>query len=148
MAHHPSDRLARRLPGEKLRAEITAVERLLERGDAPAERPDPVPARDRAELRVPVVRATRRTATTGPNAPLLKRLVVHPYGLHPTGRTRVRIVPEAPPADKLVPRDEIAAALADRQRVRSTSAGRTRPRPFAVRPSTWRLLPPSTDPDA
>ena len=145
MPFDPRDRLRRRLPGALLRADDDgALEGILARGDAPAERPDPVPARDARPLPGLVLRTTRRVAVAGPNAPLLKRLVLHPYGLRPTGRTRsvyrTDVTPEVP-VDR---RAEIQAALADRTRVRFNASGRSRPRAFAVRPSSWSLLPPGT----
>jgi len=142
MPFDPRHRLRRRMPGSMLRIdEDGGLSGIFARGDAPADRPDPVPPRDTRPLSGLVLRATVRVAVAGPNAPLLKRLVLHPYGLRPTGRTRTvyrPITSNDAPVDR---RAEIRAALADRTRVRFTSVGRARPRAFVVRPSSWTLLP-------
>lgn len=97
---------------------------------------------DRVTPRVaPAPRRTGQLADPQPNAPLLIRLVRHPYGLLPSRPQRSRYLladSEVEPVDR---KAEIAAALAERVRVRSTSPVKGRPRPFAVRPSTWVLLP-------
>jgi hypothetical protein len=142
MPFDPRDRLSRRLPGSLLRIdEDGGFSSVLARGDAPSDRPDPVPPRDARPLPGLVLRAARRLAVAGPNAPLLKRLVLHPYGLRPTGRTRTVYRPTVSVDAPVDRRAELRAALADRARVRFTSVGRSRPRAFVVRPSSWTLLP-------
>lgn len=124
------------------------VVRLFAREDSEVRR-DPVPPRDSAELRVPTLRATRNLARPAPNAPLLIRIVRAPYALRPAGTRRVTLV-EAPQAHTRVDAHaELHAALAERRRVRFNLrvAGR-RPRVFAVRPSTWALLPATPPEDA
>lgn len=106
------------------------------------ERSDPVPARDQAEARITTVRMTTRVATPRPNAPLLIRIVRYPFVLAPARGSRARYLEETEKFVKIDWSSEVAAALAERERLRFTSAGRGRPRPFAVRPSTWTLLPP------
>lgn len=94
----------------------------------------------------PAVRGPARLADPRPNAPLLIRLVRHPYGLHPGRPVRGRYLPVEAPVEVVDRREQIAAALAERGRVRSTSPVKGRPRPFAVRPTIWALLPPESDP--
>lgn len=144
MPTDPRDRLLRPLPGEGLVAETRGMARLHRRGDA-TERPDPVPARDQKALFTLTTRRAARLADPTPNAPLLIRIVRHPYALHPTGRQRQRYIEEPAPVARVDRTAEIAAALAERVRVRFTSAGRGRPRPFAVRTAQWNLLPPAED---
>lgn len=144
MPHDPRDRLRRRLPGGSLRIDEDAgIPLVYARMDTPIDRPVPVPARDTRPLPGLTARPTRRVAVCGPNAPLLKRLVLHPYGLRPTGRRRTAYLPPVEPTTPVDRRAEILAALAERRRVRFTSAGRSRPRAFVVRPSAWTLLPPT-----
>lgn len=112
--------------------------------DRPLDRPCPVPARDAAELRTVTVRMVTRLAEARPNAPLLIRLVRHPYAL-PVGRgKRVAYRGEEAPSHEAGRMDwhgEVRAALADRERMRSTSAVEARPLPFTIRPSLWTLMP-------
>ncbi len=131
-----------------MRAEPPMVVRLFAREHAEA-RPDPVPARDAAELRVPTPRATRNLARTAPNAPLLIRIVRTPYALRPGGTRRLTLVEASEPTARVDAHAELHAALAERRRVRFNLrvAGR-RPRVFAVRPSTWALLPAAPPEDA
>lgn len=89
----------------------------------------------------PAPRRAGQLADPQPNAPLLVRLVRHPYGLHPSRPQRSRYVPEESVVEPVDRKAEIAAALAERERVRSTCPVKGRPRPFTVRPSTWVLLP-------
>ncbi len=145
MAFDPLLRLKRAFPGEHLDDESEGMTALWER-DKPLERPSPVPARDEGELRTTKVRMVTRLAQAKPNAPLLIRLVRHPYAL-PTGRgKRVSYRGEDAAEQGKTRVDwhaEVRAALADRERVRSTSAVEDRPLPFTIRPSQWTLLPPS-----
>ena len=147
MAFDPLLRLKRAFPGEHLDDESEGMTALWER-DKPLDRPSPVPPRDEAELRTTKVRMVTRLAEAKPNAPLLIRLVRHPYAL-PTGRGKrvaYRGDEAAEPANTRVDwHAEVRAALADRERVRSTSAVEDRPLPFTIRPSQWTLLPPSSD---
>lgn len=117
------------------------VVRLFARENAEA-RPDPVPPRDTQELRVPTTRATRNLVRAAPNAPLLIRIVRAPYALRPGGTRRVTVVAAAEAFARVDAHAELHAALAERRRVRFNLGvvGR-RPRIFAVRPSTWALLP-------
>ncbi len=116
----------------------------LER-DRPLDRPSPVPARDSKELRSPTVRMTTRTAEPKPNAPLLIRLVRHPYALDLARGKKVNYRGEdATPGVRAARVDwhgDVRAALAERRIVRSTSAVESRPLPFTVRPSRWDLIP-------
>ncbi|MDP2312174.1 MAG: hypothetical protein Q8P41_04660 [Pseudomonadota bacterium] len=141
MAMDPTRRLRRRVPGDDLAPDERGLARLLAR-DAPDTRRDPVPPRDKAGVRVPTQRDTTRVASCRPNAPLLIRIVRYPFALATTRGSRQKYRGEV---DKFIRIDwsaEVAAALAERQRLRFTSAGRGRPLPFTVRPSTWSLLPP------
>lgn len=117
--------------------------------DRPLERPCPVPPRDAAELRTTRVRMTGRVATTGPNAPLLIRLVRHPYALDVVRPKKVvyrgenaETGPRASTHSRVDWHAEFRAALAERERMRSTSGVELRPLPFTIRPSLWQLLPP------
>lgn len=141
MPHDPTQRLRRPRPGDRLIDEEARLDRLFARERAEVRR-DPVPARDQAESRVVTMRATTRVATPRPNAPLLIRIVRYPFALAPARGTRTKYLDDAETFVRVDWSAEVAAALADRERLRFTSAGRGRPMPFAVRPSTWILLPP------
>lgn len=93
----------------------------------------------------PVLRRASRQVDAGPNAPLLLRLVRYPFRLAPGRAARARYLPEPEATAAVDRRAVLAGALADRERVRSTSPVRGRPRPFAVRPSLWSLLPADED---
>lgn len=141
MATDPTLRLRRRRPGDRLVDEEARLDRLFAREVAEVRR-DPVPPRDQADARTISLRMTTRVATPRPNAPLLIRIVRYPFVLDPARGSRTRYLEETEKFVKIDWSAEVAAALADRERLRFTSAGRGRPRPFAVRPSTWTLLPP------
>ncbi|MFZ5475687.1 MAG: hypothetical protein ACOZNI_02830 [Myxococcota bacterium] len=141
----PRDRLARRLPGDRLAREGREIGRLFAR-EEPPDVPDPVPARDQKQLLQLTLRKTGRVADPHPNAPLLIRIVRYPFRLDGARPGRAAYISHPDPEPRVRVAEEIAGALADRERVRFTSAGRGRPRPFAVRPSTWALLP-DTDGD-
>jgi hypothetical protein len=142
----PRDRLRRRIPGADLGEETPGVTRLFRRGEF-EDRKDPVPARDAKALPTLTLRKARKLADPTPNAPLLIRIVRTPYGLHPSGKKRARYIAEVPKVEPVDRTAEIRAALAERERVRFTSAGRRRPRAFTIRPSTWVLLPPAPSED-
>jgi hypothetical protein len=146
MRFDPTRRLDRRLPGGGLIDEELALERLFKREVADA-RPDPVPARDKASLRMVVRRNTTHVATCQPNAPLLIRIVRYPYRLDPARGSRKKYLDEWEKLTRVDWSAEVASALAERVRLRFTSGGRGRPMPFAVRPSSWALLPPDTGDD-
>jgi hypothetical protein len=150
MPRDPRDRLARRLPGDRLAREGRGVGRLFAREEHGAP-PDPVPARDQKPLLQLSLRKSTRLAEPRPNAPLLIRIVRHPFRLDGARPSRAAYISHPDPEPRVRAAEQIAGALADRERVRFTSAGRGRPKPFAVRPSTWTLLPafdaPRTDGD-
>lgn len=135
----PRRRLDRRFPGDDLRRGVDSLDRLWAR-ETP-DRKDPIEARDQKPLPSLATRRTTRLADASPNAPLLIRIVRHPYALATTLGARQRYIPEAPPTEHVNRAAEIAGALADRERMRFTLTGWRRPKPFAVRPSTWVLLP-------
>lgn len=110
----PFDRLDRALPGDRLRP------------------------RDAAGVHV----RPARTVEPRPNAPLLLRIVRHPYGLFP-GRPARRVVYRAKvePPESVDRRRVLAEALAERRAALSTGRVPVRTRPFAVRPSRWPHLP-------
>lgn len=146
---HPCDRLTRPIPGEGIGTESAGTARRWER-DRPAERPSPIPARDQAPLRSVSVKMTTRVGSPSPNAPLLIRLVRHPYALD-LGRGK-RVAYRGDDAgtalsagDRPDWHGEVRAALAERVRVRSTSGVESRPLPFAIRPSLWQLLPETSE---
>lgn len=142
MRHDPRDRLRRRLPGDSVDPEAHVDARLFAREEA-EDRPDPVPARDKKELLTFTLRRTTHVADPRPNAPLLIRIVRHPYGLSPNRPQRTAWLERPEPFVRVRVAEEIAAALAEREPLRFTSAaGKSRPRPFAIRPSAWVLLPP------
>lgn len=147
MRFDPRDRLSRRLVGARLNREGAGMRRILARAEEVVVKKDLVPPRDTRERPAPpTVRAARHTAACTPNAPLLIRIVRWPKSLHPLSSTRKRYYEgrEAIPRLERLPR--IAEALADSKQVGSTSPGRGRPRPFAVRPFAWVLLPPVDHP--
>jgi len=102
-----------------------------------------VPPRDRRELLTLTVRKARRLAEAAPNAPLLIRIVRHPYALHPGGRRRVTWLQRPEAMMRVDARAEHAAAREERRRVRWALPAR--PHAFAVRPSSWRPLPPAPE---
>jgi hypothetical protein len=106
------------------------------------DRPDPVPPRDRRTVADAVRKETSRVAPCRPNAPLLIRIVRYPFRLDAGRPERRKYRDEGETFERVDWSAQVAAALADRERLRFTSAARTRPLPFAVRPSTWTLLPP------
>lgn len=116
--------------------------------DRPLERPSPVPPRDTAELRTTSVRMNAHVAEPKPNAPLLIRLVRHPYALEVVRPKKVayrgengETGPRTSAHSRVDWHAEVRAALAERERVRSTSGVELRPLPFTIRPSLWQLLP-------
>lgn len=141
MATDPTLRLRRRQPGADLASEERGLARLLAREKSDT-RPDPVPPRDKVSSRVPVLRDTTHVASCRPNAPLLIRIVRYPFALPTVRGTRQKYRDEVEKFVRIDWSAEVAAALADRERLRFTSAGRGRPLPFTVRPSHWSLLPP------
>lgn len=143
MASDPTLRLRRPLPGARLEHDARGMERLFAR-ETTEERPDPVPARDKAALKMVVRRDTSRVASCRPNAPLLIRIVRYPFRLETSRGARKKYLEETTKFERVDWSAEVAAALAERERLRFTSAGRGRPLPFAVRPSTWSLLPPES----
>lgn len=138
----PTARLRRRFPGSRLPDETRGLDRLFRR-EVPEERREPVPARDRAALKMVVRRDTTRTASCRPNAPLLIRIVRYPFRLDAGRGTRVKYLEEHENVERIDWQAIVAAALADRERLRFTSAVRERPLPFAVRPSAWAILSPA-----
>jgi hypothetical protein len=142
MAFDPRTRLQRRLPGARLRGEDDYLPACFAR-EVTEERREVVPPRDRRELLTLTVRRTRRLAEAAPNAPLLIRIVRHPYALHPGGRRRIRWLEQPEAFARVDARAEHAAARDERRRIRWTLP--TRPHPFAVRPSSWRPLPPAPE---
>lgn len=145
MAFDPRVRLQRRLPGSRLRAEALPHLFLREEDPRGATRRELVPPRDQRDLLTLTFRKTRRVAEAGPNAPLLIRIVRHPYALHPGGRRRITWRQAAEPVQRVHAHAEVASALAERKRVRFNLDATARPQPFAVRPSTWKLLPPTPE---
>jgi hypothetical protein len=141
MAFDPTGRLRRPLPGARLADDERAVSRLFVREQEQARR-ELVPARDKVALKMVVRRNTARVASCAPNAPLLIRIVRYPFRLETVRGTRRKYLERAERFERVQWSAEVAAALADRERLRFTSAGRGRPQPFAVRPSTWAILPP------
>jgi hypothetical protein len=121
--------------------------RLFAREEA-EQRPDPVPPRDRASVRVATRKDTTQVATCRPNAPLLIRIVRYPFALATAPGERRKYRDESEVFVRVDWSAEVAAALAERSRLRFTSAVRSRPLPFAVRPSTWTLLPPAPGDDS
>lgn len=139
MRFDPCRRLDRRLPG----ADVKPGEHLqLHVDEARPERKDPVPARDKQELRTVTVRTTRKLTTAGPNAPQLIRLIRTPYALATSRPVRKVLIEPAPPAAERPPFGAATReALADWPEVRSTSPVLPRPRPFAPRPSAAEPIP-------
>ncbi len=92
---------------------------------------------------------TTRLGEPKPNAPLLIRLVRHPYALDLARGKRVSYREAGPVRTGDHPdwHGELRAALAERARVRSTAGLEPRPVPFAIRPSVWGLLPPTPGED-
>lgn len=129
------------MPGDRLAPEEHGLARLLAR-DQPAERPDPVPPRDKQGSRSLVQRDTTHVAVCRPNAPLLIRIVRYPFALTTARGARQKYRDEVESFIRVDWSAQVAAALADRERLRFTSAGRGRPMPFTVRPSLWSILPP------
>lgn len=147
MRFDPRDRLRRRLPGASVDPDAHVLDGLFAR-EEPPDRPDPVPPRDQKQLPTLSFRRASRLADPRPNAPLLIRLVRHPYGLSPDRPRRKVWLERTEPFVRVPVGEEIAAALAERKGMRFTSAaGRKRPTPFAVRPSEWVLLPPEPGED-
>ena len=145
MAADPTLRLRRPIPGARLADDARGFERLFRREEKDA-RPDPVPARDRAALRMVVRKPTSHVASCRPNAPLLIRIVRYPFRLEIARGTRRKYKDEVEKFQRVDWAAEVAAALADRERLRFTSGVRERPLPFAVRPSVWSILPPEAGP--
>lgn len=146
MRFDPRHRLSRPIPGEHVGEYLSdsgsSTERAWER-DRPLERPCPVPARDSGDVRQVKVKMTTRVAEARPNAPLLIRLVRHPYALDLGRAKKVAYRGQdasTAPRERMDWHGEVRAALADRPRLRSTSV-EPRPMPFTIRPSTWTLLP-------
>lgn len=144
MRFDPLHRLTRPIPGEHvgefLSAPGSGMEQMWER-DRPLERPSPVPARDAAALREARVKMITRTAEVRPNAPLLIRLVRHPYALPPGRGKRVTYRESQAAAEPRADwHAEVRAAIADRQRTAGSTV-EPRPVPFTVRPSAWAVLP-------
>lgn len=145
MAWDPTRRLRRPSPGARLATEERSLARLFAREEA-EERRDPVPPRDKAGARVLERRDTSHVASCRPNAPLLIRIVRYPFALATARGVRQRHREVVEKFTRVDWSAEVASALAERQKLRFTSAGRGRPMPFTVRPSVWSLLPP--DPSA
>ncbi len=144
----PTRRLSRPLPGAR-QARGSALAARVFRREEHEERPPPIPMRDGAQAHpVPALRATRRLATAAPNAPLLIRIVRWPSQLSPGSRLRKRYLEDRAVDRTREPLPRISAALAEFHRVRFTSPVAVRPRPFAVRPSRWDLLPDLTHPSS
>ncbi len=146
MRFDPRHRLSRPIPGEHVGEYLSAPESSTERAwerDRALDRPCPVPARDSGDVRQVKVKMTTRVAETRPNAPLLIRLVRHPYALDLGRAKKVAYLSQdanVAPRERVDWHGEVQAALADRPRLRSTSV-EPRPMPFTIRPSTWTLLP-------
>jgi hypothetical protein len=107
-----------------------------------------LPRRDLKESRFSLkTRPKTRLANPGPNAPLLIRLVRYRFALQKAKgqKKKYRDIDELNSLKLKKARmnwhQEVRDALAERVRMRSTSPARTRPRPFALRPSRWKLLP-------
>lgn len=141
----PTARLRRRLPGARLGDEMRGLARLFER-EVEESRREIVPPRDQAALKVTTRRNTSHVASCRPNAPLLIRIVRTPFRLETSRGNRVKYLEKAEKFERLDWQSVVAAALADRERLRFTSAVRGRPLPFAVRPSSWSILP--SEPEA
>ncbi len=145
MRFDPRERLRRPLMGSRVRGDSPTAERLFAR-DAAEPRKELVPARDSKLLPTLTLRRTARLASPTPNAPLLIRIVRRPYALQPGGRRRVRWLAEAPPTFARVSvHAELVAARTERERTHFGVGAGDRPRAFAVRPSTWALLPVSRE---
>lgn len=128
------------MPGDRLATEERGLARLLARELAET-RPDPVPPRDKQGARALVTRETTHVASCRPNAPLLIRIVRYPYPLATSRGARQKYRDDVEKVVRVDWSAQVAAALADRERLRFTSAGRGRPKPFTVRPSVWSILP-------
>lgn len=147
MSFDPRDRLKRPFPGDAVDPDRYVDERLFAREQVEI-RKDPVPPRDKKELTALTLRKTARVADPRPNAPLLIRIVRNPYGYAPDRPRRAAYIERAEAFVRVSATAEIRGALAEREIMRSTTAaGRQRPRPFAVRPSAWVLLPPLSGDD-
>lgn len=145
MATDPTRRLRRRQPGDDLASEDRGLARLFAREKSDA-RPEPVPPRDKAGSRALVQRDTTHVASCRPNAPLLIRIVRYPFALPTVRGARHKYRDDVEKFIRVDWSAEVAAALADRERLRFTSAVRERPLPFTVRPSHWSVLPPGSSP--
>ncbi len=141
----PARRLQRRFPGERIAREGRGIERLFAR-EAPDPRPAPVPSRDRTARAALTRRDTAQVAACRPNAPLLIRIVRYPFALSTTRGERRKYREDPPRLERLDWSAQVKEALADRLRLRFTSAARGRPLPFVVRPSSWILVPPQGAP--
>jgi hypothetical protein len=135
----PRDRLQRPIPGEGI-GQADGLAHLWTREDW-EERPSPVPARDRASTRSPVVRANKRLVAAGPNAPQMIRLIRYPFALATRRPARSQLIAELERPERRPYREQVEEALAERVEVRSTSPARGRLRPVAVRPSAAEPLP-------
>jgi len=141
MAWDPTRRLRRPSPGARLATEERSLARLFAREEV-EERREAVPPRDKAGARVLSLRETGRVASCRPNAPLLIRIVRYPFALTTARGVRQKYREDAVKFIRVDWSAEVASALAERERLRFTSAARTRPMPFTVRPSVWALMPP------
>lgn len=91
--HRAKIRLARTSPGDRtnpVRPLVDRVESRKERGGRPVELP--IPWKQLVYDHRPVPIARFRLADPQPNAPLLKRIVRHPYALEPKGTRRVQLI--------------------------------------------------------
>lgn len=91
--HRAKIRLARTSPGDRTRPVRPLVERIevrKDRGDPPIQLP--IPWKQLLYERRPVPLARHKLAQPTPNAPLLKRVVRHPYALEPKGTRRVQLI--------------------------------------------------------
>jgi hypothetical protein len=80
-----------------------------------------------------VVRKAGRMPEAGPNAPLLMRVVRHPFAVAPGSGRRVVYVEEAPPIERVDPAEERRLATGDRTPGRTRSPAGRRPVPFVFR---------------
>lgn len=138
--HRAKYRLARSSPGETTAPVRPLVERLETRGDwAGREVELPIPQRDLVYERIPAALPGHKLADPSPNAPLLKRIVRHPYALEPAGSKRIDLIaPELTAARKpgRPRRDALDVVFADRRQARARPTAQApalperRPLPF------------------
>lgn len=91
--HRAKIRLARTSPGDRTRSVRPLVDRVQsrqDRGDRPVELP--IPWKKLVYQRKAVPLARYKLAKVEPNAPLLKRIVRHPYALEPRGTRRIQVI--------------------------------------------------------